>query len=149
MIQRLTGELDFQAQALMLRAERQRLLASNIANADTPGYQARDFVFADALRQAAATRPALADAAGAGGDDARLGEPIATDLLDGGTGAAPAAPTLVWSTAAQTNLDDNGVDLDRERAAFADNALKYESTLRFVNAGVRNLQDAMKSPNQA
>ena len=40
MLNRLTDSLDFQGQALQLRSERQRLIASNIANADTPGYQA-------------------------------------------------------------------------------------------------------------
>ncbi|HEY6355653.1 MAG TPA: flagellar basal body protein, partial [Burkholderiaceae bacterium] len=44
-MQRLTDALDFQAQALVLRAERQRLIASNIANADTPGYVAREMDF--------------------------------------------------------------------------------------------------------
>ena len=43
MIQRLSSSLDFQAEALMLRGQRQRVIASNIANADTPGYVARDF----------------------------------------------------------------------------------------------------------
>ena len=54
MIPRLTAALDFHTQALVLRAERQRVIASNIANADTPGYQARDFDFAAALRNASA-----------------------------------------------------------------------------------------------
>src|SRR5260221_6170064 len=52
MLNRLTDALDFQAQALNLRSERQRLIASNIANADTPGYVARDMNFSQALRQA-------------------------------------------------------------------------------------------------
>ena len=52
MLNRLTASLDFQGQALTLRSERQRLLASNIANADTPGYIARDLDFASALKQA-------------------------------------------------------------------------------------------------
>ena len=52
MINNLTNILDFQAQALSLRSERQRLLASNIANADTPGYKSRDMDFAKALREA-------------------------------------------------------------------------------------------------
>ncbi|WP_442975422.1 flagellar basal body rod protein FlgB, partial [Salmonella enterica] len=47
---RLTNSLDFQTQALLLRSERQRLIASNIANADTPGYVARDMDFGAALR---------------------------------------------------------------------------------------------------
>ena len=51
-INRLTSQLDFQAQALTLRAERQRVIASNIANADTPGYQARDLDFSSALKAA-------------------------------------------------------------------------------------------------
>ena len=45
MLDKLTAGLDFQAKALALRAERQTVLASNIANADTPGYQARDMKF--------------------------------------------------------------------------------------------------------
>ena len=52
MLDKMTQRLDFHGNALMLRAERQRVIASNIANADTPGYVARDFQFADALRAA-------------------------------------------------------------------------------------------------
>ena len=52
MLNRLTDSLDFQAQALSLRSERQRLIASNIANADTPGYVAREMNFAQALKEA-------------------------------------------------------------------------------------------------
>ena len=48
---------------------------------------------------------------------------------------------------AQTNLDGNSVDMDRERANFMDNALKFDATLRFVNGNVRTTLDAMKSPN--
>ena len=58
-MQRLTDALDFQSQALVLRAERQRLIASNIANADTPGYQAREMDFANALRHATGTPTAV------------------------------------------------------------------------------------------
>ncbi len=139
MIQGLTGVLDFQAEALVLRAERQRLIASNIANADTPGYQARDFDFASALRNATAGQ------SGVGGAGS-LGGPVARDLL-----AAPGSrvePALRYARPAQTNLDSNTVDMDRERASFADNSLKYESTLRFINSSVRTMMDAMKSHNQ-
>jgi flagellar basal-body rod protein FlgB len=55
----------------------------------------------------------------------------------------------VYATAAQTNLDSNSVDMDRERASFVDNAVKYEATLRFINGSVRSMLDAMKNPNQA
>ena len=58
MLNRLTDSLDFQGQALQLRSERQRLIASNIANADTPGYIARDMDFAKTLKAAASAAPA-------------------------------------------------------------------------------------------
>jgi len=138
MINRLTGALDFQTEALVLRSERQRLIASNIANADTPGYVARDFNFSQALREATSA-----------GNAGTLGGPVTADLLAEGGDSARISPSLRYATPSQTNLDRNTVDMDRERAAFADNALKYESTLRFITASVRTLQDAMKSPNQA
>ena len=133
MIPRLTAALDFQSQALVLRAERQRVIASNIANADTPGYQARDFDFASALRQASAP---------AGTGD--LGTGIARDVFTPGGRVTPA---LRYALPSQTHLDSNTVDMDRERSAFVDNAVKYEATLRFINGGVRSMLDAMKSHN--
>jgi flagellar basal-body rod protein FlgB len=135
-MQRLSDALDFQTQALVLRAERQRLIASNIANADTPGYVARDMDFARALREATGAAAAVAPAAT---------QPRHLAVA----GGARAEPQLLYAQPAQDNLDRNSVDMDRERAAFADNAVKYEATLRFVNAQVRTMLDAMKSPNQS
>jgi flagellar basal-body rod protein FlgB len=131
MLNRLTDMLNFQTEALALRSERQRQLASNIANADTPGYQARDFDFARALREATAAQQTT------------------------GGAAAPFKPLFSarhelqqqYALPAQTNLDSNTVDMDRERANFADNAVKYEATLRFINGSVRTALDAMKSHN--
>ena len=69
MLDRMTDAIDFHGKALQLRAQRQEVLSSNIANADTPGFKARDFDFASALRNATdlATAAAGAGAAGAGG----------------------------------------------------------------------------------
>ena len=50
---------------------------------------------------------------------------------------------LLYATASQTNLDRNTVDMDRERASFADNAVKYEATLRFINASVKTQLSAI------
>ena len=131
MLDRLTNSLDFQTQALVLRSERQRLIASNIANADTPGYQARDMDFAAALREATgAATPAQALSATQAGH------------LSPAAGARGEAG-LKYATPSQTNLDSNSVDMDRERAAFADNAVPYEATLRFFNGGVRTLLSAI------
>jgi len=122
MINHLTDSLRFQTEALVLRSERQRLIASNIANADTPGYVARDFDFARALSDATAANEV-------------------------GTTGRRSAAMLRYAAPAQTNLDGNSVDMDRERAAFADNTVKYEATLRFINGSVRTMLDAMKSHN--
>jgi flagellar basal-body rod protein FlgB len=133
---RLTQGLDFQAQALTLRAERQRLIASNIANADTPGYVARDMDFARALREATGQMKGATVAA--------------TQARHLSTAAgARAEPQLLYAQASQDNLDRNTVDLDRERASFADNTVKYEAALRFLNGQVRSMLDAMKPHNQS
>lgn len=141
MLNRITANLEFQSQALLLRSERQRLIASNIANADTPGYQARDFDFGAALRDA--TRGLRTPGATAAGN--ALGSPIASGAAT--AGGTPEAPRLTYAMAAQTNLDRNTVDMDRERASFTDNAVRYEATLRFINGSLRTLQDAMRSHN--
>jgi flagellar basal-body rod protein FlgB len=138
MINRLTSALDFQTQALTLRAERQRLIASNIANADTPGYAARDFNFAQALQQASGGAPAGFKLA----DNMALSAKTTGGVRNGGE------PRLNYAAPSQTNLDRNSVDMDRERASFVDNALKYESTLRFINSSVKTTLDAMKSHTQ-
>ena len=135
MLNRLTDTLNFQGQALVLRSERQRLLASNIANADTPGYQGRDLNFAQALREATGT-------GGSGAAGATL-QATQAGHIAAATGAR-AEPNLLYATASQTNLDRNNVDMDRERAAFADNSVKYEATLRFINGNVRTMLDAIK-----
>jgi len=131
MMNRLTQNLDFHAQALLLRSERQRLIASNIANADTPGYVARDFDFARALRDATS-------ATGAPGKAAGTARPLSgSDLM------------LRYASASQDSMDRNTVDMDRERASFADNTVKYEATLRFITRGMRTMMDAMKGHNAA
>ena len=58
---------------------------------------------------------------------------------------ATAADTrLLWRTPEQPSIDGNTVDLDRERASFADNSLRYEATLRFINGSVRNTISAIR-----
>ena len=132
MLNRINDTLDFHGQALSLRSDRQRLIASNIANADTPGFVARDFDLAQALRQAT-------------GSMTPAQTPAVTQVGHIATGApGGATPSLLYATPSQTSLDRNTVDMDRERANFADNAVKYEATLRFINAHVRTMLEAIK-----
>lgn len=157
-LQRLTQTLDFQAQALVLRSERQRVLASNIANADTPGYVAREMDFAGALRDATAHLPVpggsgsaglTLSTAGGGSGGAGMASSSTRSGHIASTFGRPTGPsTLAYATASQNAVDRNSVDMDRERASFADNSLRYEAALRFINGSVRSLQDAMKPHNQ-
>lgn len=135
MSNRLTDSLDFQSRALSLRSDRQRLIASNIANADTPGYVARELNFSDALRQATGTSTGNGQPA-ENLVSTRPGH-IATSL-QGGTYS-----TLAYAMPSQNNLDRNTVDMDRERASFADNTVKYEATLRFIGANVKTTLSAI------
>ncbi len=142
MLNRLTDTLNFQADALSLRSERQRLIASNIANADTPNYQARDFDFASALRNA--TGQASQGQSSLAPGKLQLATASAGHLGRGGVPAGSKQQAdMNYATPAQTNLDSNTVDMDRERASFADNTVRYEATLRFINGQVKTLNTAI------
>ena len=134
MLNRLNSSLDFQGQALSLRAERQRLIASNIANADTPGYVARDINFAQALMEATGSATST-----------RALRTTQAEHFAGSSGtSARSEAGLLYATPSQTNLDRNTVDMDRERANFADNSVKFEATLRFINSSARTMLDAIR-----
>jgi len=131
MLEQMTARLDFHGNALMLRSQRQQVLASNIANADTPGYVARDFDFAQALQKASGPRST---------------EGVAiTDARHLSLQGAPGTPKadLAYTVQTQPSQDRNTVDLDRERANFVDNSIRYESTLRFINGHVKTMLSAI------
>lgn len=136
MFDKLTGTMDFHGKALVLRAERQRTIASNIANADTPGYAARDFNFRDAMTQALSGKDLPGTARPAGTPHpAHL--PLAA--REGTLGS-----NLGYGPQVQPAMDNNSVDLDRERGNFVDNAVRYESTLRFINGSSRTILSAIQ-----
>lgn len=120
----LDRALDFNSQALQLRARRQSVLATNIANADTPGFKAQDFDFATALKRA--TSESAAAPAGAGK-----------------RGVADAVELKARETT-QPSVDENTVDLDQERTAFADNAVRYEAALRTLNGQIKTMLSAIQ-----
>lgn len=138
MLDKLNQQLDFHAKALLVRAERQRAIASNIANADTPGYVARDVNFAAAIREATHTGSNLAYRTAASTTNARH-IPLPTVGFDGSN-----TSTLGYAAQTQPSLDNNTVDLDRERANFVDNAVRYEATLRFMNGQSKTMLSAIQ-----
>jgi flagellar basal-body rod protein FlgB len=164
MLDRMTESIDFHGKALQLRAQRQEVLSSNIANADTPGFKARDFDFSTALRNAAGAPAAPAGIAGsaAGLTAATAAAPALSSsfqstaalgmarsqpghLPSGGAGDGVVSTSrLQYTSPEQASLDGNTVDMNRERAAFADNSLRYEATLRFINGRVRTMMTAIR-----
>jgi flagellar basal-body rod protein FlgB len=147
MFANLTSGLDFHSKALVLRAERQRILASNIANADTPGYVARDFKFKDTLEQLTNTRGGELSQSGRGltlsGSNA-ASHPRHLDLPGTTDSSLSGGNALGYAVQSQPSVDGNSVDLDRERANFVDNSVRYESTLRFINGTSKTILSAIQ-----
>jgi flagellar basal-body rod protein FlgB len=126
--------LQFHQQALGVRGTRQQLLASNIANADTPNYKARDLDFKAALQGAL-------KGAGASGGVAMAA--TAPGHIAGNPGMTADAE-LLYRTQQQGSVDGNTVDMDSERAAFADNAIHYEFNLTRLDQQIKGMLAALQ-----
>jgi flagellar basal-body rod protein FlgB len=120
-------------QALRLRARRAEVLAANLANADTPGYKARDFDFREILRgqlppqvQLVATRPG------------HIVPP--RDALP--------SSVLQYRVPQQPSLDGNTVEVEREQVEYSANAVQYQASLRFLDGTIRTLKTAIKGTAQ-
>src|SRR5690554_6596178 len=131
MIDKLTSALQFQQQTLALRQQRQETLASNIANADTPNYKARDFDFAAELKRATAQQGGPVKLANTHAGHMQLKNSMAT--VD-----------MQYRTPAQNRLDGNTVDMDMERAQFLDNSLRYQADIQFTDDRINGLRKAMQ-----
>jgi flagellar basal-body rod protein FlgB len=140
MIGKLDDSLRFHETALNLRAKRQELLASNIANADTPNYKARDVDFSKALQGALTMRtgqaaPDLAKTAAAH---------LSGNGSANGTNATIGGTPLMYRTVQQGSVDGNTVDMDVERNQFTDNALRYEAGVTLIGAQIKNILAAIQ-----
>ena len=115
-------------QALTYRSKRAEVLASNMANADTPGYKARDFDFKSVLNT--------------------LSTPSAhvnqTHNKHMGFDKTPAAVSLAYRIPSSASLDGNTVDAKIEQAQYAENAMDYQTSLRFVNGKISSYLSALK-----
>ena len=123
----LDQALGIHPQAMMLRAHRAEVLAANLANADTPYYQARDIEFQHIL--------------------AGHGESVRMQTTHPGhLGAAGpvAGADLMYRTPTQPSLDQNTVDVAAERARFVENSLRYQASLRFLDGKFSGLKTALR-----
>lgn len=133
----LDAYLGVHADALKLRSQRTEVLARNLANADTPGYQARDFDFKAALAQAT------------GSVDAPVAlqtthtNQIATPIDASGETDPNLAGALKYRVPLAPALDGNTVDVQMEQANFAENSVRFQATLTFLNARFRSLMTAI------
>lgn len=131
MFNKINDIFNFSQKALNLSAKRQEILSSNIANVDTPGYQARDIDFKNELKK-------------------MLKENTCNKLIS----LNKTSPyhlnaryenivLLETKTISTSNnmmkKDNNTVNMDRERIAFVDNSLKYESSLTFLKNEIKNM----------
>ncbi|WP_313398394.1 flagellar basal body rod protein FlgB [Stenotrophomonas sp.] len=126
----ISDYLGIHAQAMPLREQRMKLIASNLSNADTPGYKARDLDFDAALRQAQGV-------AGSGTLTATAEQHYAIASPDG------LNPFQVLRAGVQPSLDGNTVDPDTERAAYGRAALEYRASLSFVESKVKTMLTAI------
>ena len=138
MIGKLDDYLRFNEAALSLRSQRQQILASNIANADTPNYKARDIDFASALQGVMArTAPPAGLLAATAPAHINGGAGQNADMLADGT-------QVQYRAVVQGAVDGNTVDMDVERNQFADNAIRYEAGIAMINHQIRGMMAAIQ-----
>ena len=140
---KLDALFDFNATALRVRAQRQEILAANIANADTPNYKARDIDFAASLKKALEANVASAANNAAVSSNGNMS--LATTHgkhIPGGAGGVNEAD-LLYRPLIQGSVDGNSVDGEVERTAFVDNAIHYEANITMLNAQIKDMTAAL------
>ena len=130
----ITQHFSVLSQALSLRTQRHQVLASNIANADTPQYKARDFNFEAAMQGAMAGR-----AEGGG-----LSLNRTSGRHQSGSGMSGPA-NLQYRTETQSAVDGNTVDMDVERTQITENAVQYQVLTQLIGDKFKGLRSALSS----
>ncbi len=128
----LDNTLGIHEIALKLRAQRMELLSSNLANADTPNYKARDIDF----------RSVLADVQS--GNPAQSASLRTTNARHMGGADQTASGEVQYRNPLQPSIDGNTVDPQVEKAKFMENALQYQATLSFIDGRIKTLRKAIR-----
>ena len=123
----IKDQLSFYSKALQLRGKRNNILASNIANAATPNYKARDISFLDELKKVDRDGPIktsheshIVHNSGKSFNEVSYREPLIT------------------------SLDGNTVELAVEQMQFAENSIRYASTVNFLNGKINKIMSAIR-----
>lgn len=131
MASKIDQHIAFHQNALGLRAQRQQILASNIANADTPNYKARDIDFSAALKNALE------------GQKQGIELSLTSTRHIPGSGAG-GGPELLYRRDFQASADGNTVNMDIERSQFAENSIYYEAGINFISRRLKGLMTAIQ-----
>ncbi|MWV12549.1 flagellar basal body rod protein FlgB [Pseudomonas sp. R-28-1W-6] len=125
--------LGIHEKALGFRAQRAEVLASNIANADTPNYRARDLDFAAVLAEQSAK-------------GAR--QPVGLQRTDSqhiaAEGIQLADPALRFRTPFHPSIDQNTVDIQQEQSNYAENAVQFQASFTLLNSKFKGLVSALR-----
>lgn len=119
-------------QAMMVRSKRAELIANNLANADTPNFQARDIDFKQVLRQ---TQEA---------DDASRLMTTDSRHISTGTRVGDLSTDILYRIPMQPSIDGNTVDTQLEKSNFMENAIQYQASVQFLGDKIRSLMTALK-----
>ena len=119
--------LGIHPQALAMREKRGELLAANLANADTPGYKARDMDFKSVLKQ-----------------NLQLSQPMERTQTNHFPTQQLLESHVMYRNPNQASLDGNTVEANVEQAKYAENAVQYQASLQFVNNGFSGLMMALR-----
>jgi len=125
---------SYHEQALNLRAMRSEILSSNIANADTPNFKARDINFADALQKVQ----------GQNVQSTQVSMRKTNPLHQSGVSTNRLGAEIMYRVPTQSTLDGNTVETDVEQAQWAENTMRYEASLTFLSGQIKGLRYAIQ-----
>lgn len=119
-------------QSMLLRSKRAEILASNLANADTPNFKARDFNFKQTLKDSMQ---------GQTSSQMKRTNPkhISSNMQTSGINME-----LLYRAPMQPSVDGNTVDAQTEKAEFTTNAVQYQASLQFLSGKIKSIMTAIR-----
>ena len=132
MISKLDNALNFHQTALNVRAARQEVLSSNVANGDTPNFKARDIDFSNVLSAALSS------------NTNKTGLTTTSPMHLSSSSESSIVSQALYRVPQQPSADGNTVEMDAERTRFADNSIKYDASLTFISGQIRSLMLAIR-----
>ncbi len=124
---KISNYLQFYSEALQLRSKRNEVLASNIANAATPHFKARDVNFDREIQR-----------------HIKEGPLVTTHDVHFPTNISPLREKLLFRDPLNPSLDGNTVEMEVEQMEFSENVIRYQTTLQFLNGRITGLMSAIR-----